>query len=117
MDPIARPLWTPKNVAIDASTARHLHCNQPKQECASTPAAVAVHGNAADVELLYARQQFKGKGIIDPVLRDDGSNLVFHERAYLFHNRQFVGGQGFREFVKVTIRRRQLLWCCERFLG
>ena len=97
--------------------ARHFHCNQPKQKCASTPAAIAVHGHAADVELLNPRYQFKGKGIIDPVLGDDGSNLVFHERAYLFHHCQFVGGQGLREFVKVTIRRRQLLWHYEWFLG
>ena len=97
--------------------ARHFHCDQPKKECASTSAAIAVHCDAADVELLYARQQFKGKGIFYPVLRDDGSNLVFHERAYLFHDRQFVGRQGLCEFVKVTIGRRQLLWRYERFLG
>ena len=36
----------------------------------------------------YRRQQFEGKGVLDPVLRDDRRDLGLHERAHPLHDRE-----------------------------
>ena len=59
----------------------------------------------------------KGKASSTQYLVMMGATLRLHERAHLFHNRQLVGRQSLREFVKVTIRRGQLLWFFNRAFG
>ena len=59
IEPIARPVWTPKKVANDGSIRAHLHGDQADQQSASARAAVALDAEAADVELLERRDQLE----------------------------------------------------------
>src|SRR4029077_10345615 len=66
-----------------------------------------MHTNAADIEFLNRGQQLKWERVLDPILRDDGLDLGFHERAHLLQDRQLIGGQSLCELVEVRIGLRK----------
>ena len=109
MEPIARPVWTPKKVANDASIRAISMATRPNSSGLPPAAAVTLHPEPADVQLLERRQQLERKRVLDPVLVDDRRDLRLHERAHLLHDRQFLGGQVLSELVEVAVRRRQWL--------
>jgi hypothetical protein len=90
MDSIARPVWTPRNVAERNVGSRDLQATRPTA-AASARAAVAVYADAGDAQLLVRRQQLERKRVLDPVLVDDRRDLRLHVVAYLLHDRQFFG--------------------------
>src|SRR5208282_2509124 len=75
---------------------------------------VALHSKPANAQLLHRRQQLEGKGVVHPVLRDDGRDLGLDERAHPLHRRELFSAQSFIDLVEVAVRRRQRLWL--RFL-
>jgi hypothetical protein len=78
---------------------------------ASAAAAVTFESQAADVQLGELWQQFKRKGVFDPVLVDDGRDLFLEERAHLVQRCQFLRIQEFGDLVKVAIWRQKLFGC------
>src|SRR2546429_8227775 len=42
---------------------------------------------------LNCGQQLKWERVLNPILRDDGLDLGFHERAHLLQDRPLIGGQ------------------------
>jgi hypothetical protein len=70
MEFIARPLWTPQKVANEASIRAISMENQADEQRASARAAVALHAETGDVQLLERREQIERKRILGPVLPD-----------------------------------------------
>ena len=86
--------------------ARKLHLNKTEKRQASADAAVTLHSNPADAQFFHGGQKLEGKGVLDPVFRDNGRDLGFHKRAHPLHDRELLGAQGFVEVVEIAVRRR-----------
>ena len=83
------------------TTGRRAHismASRPISMSLARCAAVAMHAEAADVELLERRDQLEREGIFDPVLVDDRRDLGLHEVAHLLEDRSFLGAQACPRF-------------------
>src|SRR2546429_7456122 len=50
---------------------------------------------------LNCGQQLKWERVLNPILRDDGLDLGFHERAHLLQDRPLIGGEKLYELGEV----------------
>src|SRR6266404_8790978 len=89
--------------------ARHLHRDETIEQWASATATVTLKSDTSDVQLGELRQQFKRKGIFNPVLVDDGRDFFLQKRAQLVQRRELLRIQKFGDLVKVAVWSRELL--------
>ena len=91
---------------VDAS---HLHRDETIEQRASATASVTLESDTADVQLGELRQQFKRKGVFNPVLVDDGRDFFLQKHAQLVQRCELLRIQQFGYLVKVAVWSRELL--------
>ena len=73
--------------------SRHLHGDQADQQGASARAAVAMHAETGDAQLLVRGEQLERERVLDPVFVDDRLDLRLHVGAHLLDDRPFLVGE------------------------
>jgi len=106
---MASPLCTPKNVAIDASTRAISIATKPLSSGLPPRQSVTLESDTADVQLGELRQQFKRKGVFNPVLVDDGRDFFLQKPRNWFNVASSSGFSSSVTLVKVAIWSRELL--------
>jgi hypothetical protein len=107
MLPIARPEWTPKNVANDASTrASSIETNELSRRLAAGALGPLV-AETDDVERRELRDQLVRELAARPVVRDDGRDLPLGEVADAADERAVVVGEQVLVAVEVAAEQRQ----------
>ena len=96
-------MCTPRKVENEGSIRADSIWTKPNKRQASAGAAISLHGQAADAELLYFRQQVERKLIFHPIVGDNRRDFGFHELAHAFNDREFFRRQRFVEIVEVAV--------------
>src|SRR3954454_13608849 len=88
------------------ANARQLLGDGAEEGKAAARAAVPLDPHAADVQLLERRQQLEGKGVLLPVLPDNGRNFGVGDPAYPLEDFLLLRAQRCSEIVEVAVRGR-----------
>ena len=109
---MARPLWTPKKVAIDESTRHISIAARPNKSALPPRQPYPCIPSPPRFSSLIAGSSSNGNESSIQYLLMIGATLVSMNVAHLFQSaRRSSAPEGLSELVKVAVRCRQRLWC------